>query len=75
VEIEAGELSGFYYFESNPPNLDYGLGLRPELTGQGLDWSSSWPASRSRARPHSYLRRRESRRSFRTRPPVWQVGQ
>lgn len=33
---EAGELIGFYYFESNPPDLDYGLGLRPDLTGQGL---------------------------------------
>ena len=33
---EAGELIGFYYFEPNPPDLDYGLGLRPDLTGQGL---------------------------------------
>jgi ribosomal-protein-alanine N-acetyltransferase len=33
---EAGELVGFYYFEPNPPDLDYGLGLRPDLTGQGL---------------------------------------
>lgn len=33
---EAGKLLGFYYFESNPPDLDYGLGLRPDLTGQGL---------------------------------------
>ena len=33
---EAGELIGFYYFEPNPPDLDYGLGLRPDLIGQGL---------------------------------------
>ena len=33
---EAGELIGFYYFEPNPPDLDYGLGLRPDLTGQGM---------------------------------------
>jgi ribosomal-protein-alanine N-acetyltransferase len=33
---EAGELVGFYYFEPNPPDLDYGLGLRPDLTGQCL---------------------------------------
>ena len=32
----AGELIGFYYFEPNPPDLDYGLGLRPDLTGKGL---------------------------------------
>jgi [ribosomal protein S18]-alanine N-acetyltransferase len=31
-----GELVGFYYFEPKPPDLDYGLGLRPDLVGQGL---------------------------------------
>ena len=31
-----GELVGFYYFEQKPPDLDYGLGLRPDLTGHGL---------------------------------------
>jgi ribosomal-protein-alanine N-acetyltransferase len=31
-----GELVGFYYFEEKPPDLDYGLGLRPDLVGQGL---------------------------------------
>jgi len=31
-----GELIGFYYFEPNPPDLDFGLGLRPDLTGRGL---------------------------------------
>jgi RimJ/RimL family protein N-acetyltransferase len=33
---EHGELIGFYYYEEKPPDLDYGLGLRPDLTGQGL---------------------------------------
>jgi [ribosomal protein S18]-alanine N-acetyltransferase len=33
---EVGELVGFYYFEQKPPDLDYGLGLRPDLTGRGL---------------------------------------
>ncbi len=33
---EAGELVGFYYFEERPPDLDYGLGLRPDHVGQGL---------------------------------------
>jgi hypothetical protein len=31
-----GTLIGFYYFEPNPPDLDYGPGLRPDLTGRGL---------------------------------------
>jgi RimJ/RimL family protein N-acetyltransferase len=33
---ERGDLIGFYYFEQKPPDLDYGLGLRPDLTGRGL---------------------------------------
>ena len=33
---ENGSLVGFYYFEPKPPDLDYGLGLRPGLTGKGL---------------------------------------
>ena len=31
-----GDLVGFYYFEEKPPDLDYGLGLRPDLVGRGL---------------------------------------
>jgi len=33
---EDGGLVGFYYFEEKPPDLDYGLGLRPDLVGQRL---------------------------------------
>ena len=33
---QQGELIGFYYFEPKSPDLDYGLGLRPNLVGQGL---------------------------------------
>ena len=33
---DAGALVGFYYYEEKPPDLDYGLGLRPDLTGRGL---------------------------------------
>jgi [ribosomal protein S18]-alanine N-acetyltransferase len=33
---ERDDLVGFYYFEPKPPDLDYGLGLRPGLTGRGL---------------------------------------
>lgn len=31
-----GDLIGFYYFEPQPPDLVYALGLRPDLTGRGL---------------------------------------
>ena len=31
-----GALVGFYYFEHKDDVLEYGLGLRPDLTGQGL---------------------------------------
>jgi RimJ/RimL family protein N-acetyltransferase len=34
--LEDGELVGFYYFEQRPGELEYGLGLRPDLTGRGL---------------------------------------
>jgi [ribosomal protein S18]-alanine N-acetyltransferase len=33
---ERNDLIGFYYFEPKPPDLDYGLGLRPDLIGRGL---------------------------------------
>jgi RimJ/RimL family protein N-acetyltransferase len=33
---QSGELVGFYYFEQQEDTLEYGLGLRPDLTGQGL---------------------------------------
>jgi RimJ/RimL family protein N-acetyltransferase len=33
---EDGSLVGFYYFEQKGDALEYGLGLRPDLTGRGL---------------------------------------
>ena len=33
---EDGALVGFYYFEPKDDVLEYGLGLRPDLTGGGL---------------------------------------
>jgi RimJ/RimL family protein N-acetyltransferase len=33
---EAGVLVGHYYFEQKGDTLEYGLGLRPDLTGLGL---------------------------------------
>jgi hypothetical protein len=49
-----GELVGFYYFEEKPPDLDYGLGLRPDLVGQGLglDFFNVGLASRANAMSH-----------------------
>src|SRR5262249_61609424 len=40
VHDDTGEMTGFYYFEPNGDVLDYGLGLRPDLTGggRGLDF-------------------------------------
>lgn len=31
-----GHLIGFYYFEAREEELEYGLGLRPDLAGRGL---------------------------------------
>jgi ribosomal-protein-alanine N-acetyltransferase len=36
VRDDDGRLAGFYYFEPNGDVLEYGLGLRPDLTGRGL---------------------------------------
>jgi ribosomal-protein-alanine N-acetyltransferase len=36
LDAEGELVVGFYYFEEKPPDLDYGLGLRPDLVGQGL---------------------------------------
>ncbi len=33
---DAGEMFGFLYFEQKDDVLEYGLGLRPDLTGRGL---------------------------------------
>ena len=33
---DRGELVGFYYFEPKRDVLEYGLGLRPDLTGRSL---------------------------------------
>jgi len=36
VRDDGGELIGFYYYEEKPDALEYGLGLRPDLTGRGF---------------------------------------
>lgn len=36
VRDEPGAVVGHYYFEQKGDTLEYGIGLRPELTGQGL---------------------------------------
>jgi ribosomal-protein-alanine N-acetyltransferase len=33
---DGGQIYGFYYFENKGTTLEYGLGLRPDLTGHGL---------------------------------------
>jgi [ribosomal protein S18]-alanine N-acetyltransferase len=55
---EQGELVGFYYFEPKPPDLDYGLGLRPDLTGRGLGFDfflAGLAFARERYRPRRVL--------------------
>ena len=54
VRDDDGESIGFYYFELNGDVLDYGLGLRPDLTGRalGLDFfRSGLEFGRERYRP------------------------
>ena len=36
ARADAGRLAGFFYFELRGDVHEYGLGLRPDLTGQGL---------------------------------------
>ena len=36
VRDQEGRLVGFYYLEARGDEVEYGLGLRPDLTGQGL---------------------------------------
>ena len=55
---EASELVGFYYFVQRDAEVEIGLGLRPDITGQGLGRSfleagleharSSWAPARFR---------------------------
>lgn len=55
---EAAEMIGFYYFEPKPPDLDYGLGLRPDLTGRGLGlqfFQTGLAFARDRYRPRRVL--------------------
>jgi RimJ/RimL family protein N-acetyltransferase len=55
---ERGDLIGFYYFEAKPPDLDYGLGLRPDLTGRGLGFDfflAGLAFARERYRPRRVL--------------------
>jgi [ribosomal protein S18]-alanine N-acetyltransferase len=55
---EHDELVGFYYFEPKPPDLDYGLGLRPDLTGRGLGldfFLAGLAFARERYRPRRVL--------------------
>jgi [ribosomal protein S18]-alanine N-acetyltransferase len=52
------QLVGFYYFEPKPPDLDYGLGLRPDLTGHGLGlefFLAGLAFARERYRPRRVL--------------------
>jgi ribosomal-protein-alanine N-acetyltransferase len=54
VVDESGRLVGHYYFEERGKTLEYGLGLRPDLTGRGLGLEfveSGLEFARARFRP------------------------
>lgn len=54
VRDDAGALIGFLYFEPKDDVLEYGLGLRPDLTGKGLGFdffSAGLDFGRERYRP------------------------
>lgn len=49
VRDDSGGMVGFFYFGQRGDVLEYGLGMRPDLTGRSLGSSSSAPASSSAA--------------------------
>ena len=70
-----GELVGFYYFEEKPPDLDYGLGLRPDLVGRGARARVLQRRPRVRARALPAAARLPARRRVqRARAPRLRAG-